>query len=350
MGLLNSARFRGAVAISFRVAFHILRFVVVEPICWIIRWEVLQRVLRSRLFRILTRFLLKPLIWTGLIRLPLRPAMSSWHAFVGYGIPTFAGMNLLLNSRPGRIVEEVVADWLVQTWHRVGLRIITGLFWWVVDAFKRILEALEWLLYTIDEWLRFRTGQSTAMLVTKGALGAVWFFVAYVLRFSVNLLIEPQINPIKHFPVVSVAYKLLCPLIPSLAGVLELTMDKKWAWAIAATVITCIPGIFGFLAWELKENWRLYAANRRRELGAALIGSHGETMSRLLKLGFHSGTLPKRFAKLRRGSARPGGAEVGMPHENTCRRCAAWKPRFAATLNATSISSSTKVAPGKGQR
>ena len=177
MGLLNSARFRGAVAISFRVAFHILRFVVVEPICWIIRWEVLQRVLRSRLFRILTRFLLKPLIWTGLICLLLRPAMSSWHAFVGYGIPTFAGMNLLLNSRPGRIVEEVVADWLVQTWHRVGLRIITGVFWWVVDAFKRILEALEWLLYTIDEWLRFRTGQSTAMLVTKGApapYGSLW--------------------------------------------------------------------------------------------------------------------------------------------------------------------------------
>jgi hypothetical protein len=48
----------------------------------------------------------------------------------------------------------------------------------------------------------------------------------------------------------------------------------------------------------------LYAANRRRWLGPALIGSHGETMTRFLKLGFHSGTLPKRFAKLRRAERK----------------------------------------------
>ena len=73
-------------------------------------------------------------------------------------------------------------------------------------------------------------------------------------------------------------------------------------------MIWCIPGIFGFLVWELKENWRLYAANRRRELGPVKIGSHGENMARLLRPGFHSGTLPNRYAKLRRAErhARAG--------------------------------------------
>ena len=36
-------------------------------------------------------------------------------------------------------------------------------------------------------------------------LGLVWFFAAYVIRLYTNLLIEPQVNPIKHFPVVTVA-------------------------------------------------------------------------------------------------------------------------------------------------
>ncbi len=65
-----------------------------------------------------------------------------------------------------------------------------------------------------------------------------------------------------------------------------------------------IPGIFGFLVWELRENWRLYAANRPKELEAVPIGHHGETMARLLRPGFHSGTLPKLFARLRRAERR----------------------------------------------
>jgi hypothetical protein len=70
--------------------------------------------------------------------------------------------------------------------------------------------------------------------------------------------------------------------------------------------------VFGFLAWELKENWRLYAANRSATLRPVQVGHHGETMRRLLLPGFHSGTIPKLFARLRRiharGSRRAGGS------------------------------------------
>ena len=94
----------------------------------------------------------------------------------------------------------MVADWIVQGWHRFGLRMIIGVFWFVVDLFRAILETIERLMYSVDEWLRFRSGEGVAWLVAKAALGLLWFFIAYVLRFCVNVLFEPQINPIKHFP------------------------------------------------------------------------------------------------------------------------------------------------------
>ena len=68
--------------------------------------------------------------------------------------------------------------------------------------------------------------------------------------------------------------------------------------------IVFLPGIFGFLVWELKENWRLYASNRVPNLRPVVIGSHGENGGRLLKPGFHSGTLPKLFNLRRRIETR----------------------------------------------
>ena len=61
-----------------------------------------------------------------------------------------------------------------------------------------------------------------------------------------------------------------------------------------------LPGFFGFAVWELKENWKLYFANQTDRLKPVPVGSHGETIARLLRPGFHSGTLPKIFRKLRK--------------------------------------------------
>ena len=193
--------------------------------------------------------------------------------------------------KPG-IATEYAFSWACSGW------------WWTF--FSGVLEAIERLMYSVDEWLRFRSGETAMALYFKAGLGAIWSLVAYILRFCVTLLIEPQINPIKHFPVVTVSHKLLVPLIPHLAWILETRMgiEKGWAWTLASAVIFSIPGIFGFLVWELKENWRLYAANRKKGLSPIIIGKHGETMVRLLKPGLHSGTLPKLFAKLRRAERK----------------------------------------------
>ena len=82
------------------------------------------------------------------------------------------------------------------------------------------------------------------------------------------------------------------------------TLSRILDWRLAGPVtwfnIFFLPGIFGFLVWELKENWRLYQANRKNMLTPVAVGSHGETVARLLRPGFHSGTLPKLFRRLRR--------------------------------------------------
>jgi hypothetical protein len=134
--------------------------------------------------------------------------------------------------------------------------------------------------------------------------GACWFFVAYLTIFVFTLLLEPQINPIKHFPVVTVSHKLILPTGPVFVERLEPYIGKAQATTLVWSTIWLIPGVFGFLVWELKGNWRLYAANRPPTLVPIPIGHHGETFVALLRPGFHSGTLPKQFAGLRRASRK----------------------------------------------
>ncbi len=303
--LVNSAAFRRAVGRFFTTSYDVFRAVVIEPIRWFVQWPLLQQILHSRPFTLVFRFLIKPLIWTGIAWRLLPSGERDIGTTAGTVASIFLLVNLLLNSRLGRNLEEVVVDWIVQGWQRFGLRVILGLFWLVIDVFRAILEAVERMMYSVDEWLRFKSGESGVTLLAKALLGLLWSVVAYVLRFAVNVLIEPQFNPIKHFPVVTVSHKLLLPLIPHFTGVLiGVGLEKALAGITATAIITSIPGLFGFLVWELTENWRLYAANRPPNLAPVPIGAHGETMTRLLKMGFHSGTLPKRFAKLRRAERR----------------------------------------------
>ena len=285
---------------------------VFEPIRRVVLSPLVQQIFHSRPFVLAFRFLIKPALWTGIVWLFLPRTVTNRQASAGTGVSIFLFVNLLLNSRLGRNVEEMVVDSLALAWQRFGVRVITGLFWLVVDAFKWFLGTVERLMYAVDEWLRFRSGDHRLSVAVKAVLGLLWFFVAYVLRFAVTVLIEPQINPIKHFPVVTVGHKLLLGFYQPFAKLLESTMEPPMAWAISVAVIWCVPGVFGFLVWELKENWRSYAANRRRDLFPVRIGPSGESMARFLKPGFHSGTLPKRYAQAaRRRTPRAGGQKLG---------------------------------------
>jgi hypothetical protein len=71
------------------------------------------------------------------------------------------------------------------------------------------------------------------------------------------------------------------------------------AGAIITFHLFWLPDLFVFLIWEIKENWSLYRANRGKSLQPVIVGAHGETVRGLLQPGFHSGTVPNLYAKLR---------------------------------------------------
>jgi len=107
---------------------------------------------------------------------------------------------------------------------------------------------------------------------------------------------------------VTVAAKLILPVLPQLTKALmnPLTpvLGKALAGSVAGLGVFFLPGLAGFLVWEFKKTGALYKANRAKTLRPVMIGHHGETMPRLLRPGFHSGTLPKLFAKLRKTRRR----------------------------------------------
>jgi hypothetical protein len=307
MGLINSSFVRSVVRKLSKSVAVATREALVDLPRWVLGLAWVRRVLESRWFRWSWRFGVKPLAMSAVLWLALPQDYSNARLAAVNAAALFLLVNLLINSRVGRTAEEVLLDWSRQAWHRFALRFVAGLFNWTVDFFRGLLRMVERFMYSVDEWLRFRTGESRLTFWAKAALGSAWFFVTYITRFCITLLIEPQVNPIKHFPVVTVSHKVLLPFIPYLGEVFYeqaprfgVEMAKAEAITLATLIITSIPGIFGFFAWELKESWRLFAATRSRLLRPALVGDHGETISRLLRRGFHSGTLPKRFQKLRR--------------------------------------------------
>ena len=223
-------------------------------------------------------------------------------AIAGVAVIAFA---LAMNTRVWRIAEERVGDWAVRSGRHVTTRLIPGLVRLTIEIFAKLVERFDRGIYRVDEWLRFRKGQSGVIVVIKGVLGAIWFVITYILRIYINLFVEPTVNPIKHFPVVTVAAKLILPIIkPLLEGITNATEPLFGAFALtfATFTVLVLPGLAGFLVWELKENWRLYRATRSKALHPQVIGHHGESMVAFMKPGFHSGTIPKLYTKLRRAA------------------------------------------------
>jgi hypothetical protein len=304
--LLHWAAFRQGVVRSLHALWQATRTVLVDLPVAVLRIPAVRWFLQSRPWILVVRFVLKPLALAVLAWFTLRACDVTAEMATAGGGAVFLAFFLLLNSRLGRDLEEAFLDKTMRNWEYVrGLA--PGLFRLFSNVFKTILEAIDRFLYAVDEWLRFRGGQGRLALVAKTALGCVWFLVTYVVRLYVNVFIEPTVNPIKHFPVVTVVAKFLVPFWVPLLEIFSAPfqfLGGPLAFTIAFIMLHSLPGAAGFLVWEFKEDWRLYRANRPRNLRPEAIGHHGETMLRLLKPGFHSGTLPKLYARLRRAERR----------------------------------------------
>lgn len=303
-GLVHSPRFRGVLGHMLRATGRALRFLFFDVPVWLAEVTLFNRVLRSAPVIFFRKRLLTALILTGLF-CGLFPAVG-WYRFPRPEMAglVFVALAALLNSRAGRDIEELAAERLQLMWHRVRVHVLLAVFDLVMDFFNNVLEGLERILYEIDEWFRFKSDETRTMLWIKAILGLPWSIARFVVAFLVTVLIEPQINPIKHFPVVTVSHKVILPMQPALASQLVPLFGAVLANTVAGMTVLLLPGVVGFLVWELRGNWRLYAVNRRRDLRPVVVGSHGETLIRLMRLGIHSGTLPRLFAKLRRAARR----------------------------------------------
>jgi len=307
--LFHVPSFRGGVLSGLAQLGRGLQTVFIYGPLWVLRLPALQALLKDRVWEVVRRWVFWPLVlaataaWAGWMR-DLEPL-----AIAEIGVVSWLAGLVLLNSRLGRDLEETVTDWLMYIWQWISVDFLPGLLRLIMDQSRRFLEAVEQVLYTVDEWLRFKTGESILLLAAKAVLSVFWFAVTYVVRIYINLLIEPTVNPIKHFPVVTVGHKVMLPFLRPLGLFLYHTIQLDvlgpfFGWGFVGLTILVLPGICGFAVWELKENWRLYRANRSPNLKPQMIGSHGETMLRLLKPGFHSGTVPKLFRRLRRAERR----------------------------------------------
>jgi hypothetical protein len=272
------------------------------------RWGRSARWFRYPLFRQGSRYLLEPLLIGSAFALPLI-GIASGLGFDTDGLPIFllalgfilGGM--LRNSQSGRRLLDGAITGFVAFWRRMRHALLVGLFRWVVDLFGWLMHGIEQGLHRVDEAVSHYRDEGRGIMVAKAVVGPVWRAFSYLIHFYAAVLVEPQINPIKHFPVVTVADKLMLPFFPALTAALLALLDpilpRFVSLPLATVTVLLSPGLFGFLAWELNENWKLYRANHPDRTQPARFGPHGETLDTLLRPGFHAGALPAAFAELR---------------------------------------------------
>jgi hypothetical protein len=301
LALLHVHWFRELCKHSALLIYRSLRGVLIDVPVYIVHLPLVQKALKGWPFLLFWSFACKPamafvLLW-WMMPGDLRQ-LFTWPAKCS----TFLLLSGILNTRFGKAVTEALLQVLADFYELLRAGLLPGLLRLLLWAFKQTIDTTEYVLHTVDEWLRFRQGDSRLSLVVRTVAGLVWYPVAWLARFYLVVLIEPGIHPLKA-PISILAAKLIYPFV--LPQMLELAnrpepgLRPLLASLIALPTVWLLPDLFGFLFWEMKENWYMYRANREKLLRPVNVGPHGETVRQLLQPGFHSGTVPKLFARLR---------------------------------------------------
>jgi hypothetical protein len=281
-----------------RASGRALRKVLIEAPVKLLTLPTLQRILGSWTVQLTYWYVIKP----GLVCFVLWLLVPYLFQSLVSAAAVFLVVNIAINSHTGLALGETVLQGSIDLFHMLRSGLLLGLYNFIVVLFKQLTHFVEYLLFSVDEFLRFRKGESEASQFVRGLLSAFWSPIAFILRFYWIVLIEPMVNPIK-LPICLIAGKLFIPFyVPvqeQFAGMLTPVLGPP-GWWIAWVTVYLLPDLCGFLIWEFKENWSLYRANRPTQLRPVRIGHHGETMRGLLQPGFHSGTVPHLFDRLRR--------------------------------------------------
>ncbi|WPL15150.1 hypothetical protein Thiowin_00030 [Thiorhodovibrio winogradskyi] len=286
----------------------------------LLQWPPLAEMLGTGLFRGMARNLIQPMLF-GI--LPLTPIIAL--AVLVEEIPiepgfwllglAFALGTLARNTPAGRRFIDNLVTYLVQMQRRINQTLVLGLIQQLQYSFKEATRRIAQALHRVEEGLMHHLHEPIGGFLIKALAAPLWTLAESLLQFYITVLVEPQVNPVKHFPIVTIGHKLMLPFLPATTGfMLELTgsvLPGVIAIPLVTLTIVLLPGLFGFVVWELKENWKLYQANHgvalrgadaphiEQTLEPAVIGSHGETMRGILYRGFHSGALPKAYDRVR---------------------------------------------------
>jgi hypothetical protein len=280
---------------------------------------LVRGVLQSGPMLLALNYLFKPAVVSAAVWL-LFPVV--WEAGMTARLGVFGVAVVLVNTRVGAIGEAALAD--VTTGVARLFRVFPAVVRWTLFVFREFVGTLEWLLARVEDWLRLRGQEGPASLVVRALAGLAWFPVAFLIRLYMVVLIEPMINPVK-LPLSLLFAKFVYPLLaitglftlrplgsPFVDDLVGKESNSPWAWSIWVFLIATfylLPDAVTYLFWEMRENWKLYRANRPAAVDAVGVGPHAETVGGLLQPGFHSGTVPKLFARLR--EAERHGSESG---------------------------------------
>ncbi len=327
--LVNGLAFSGIGRHLVRSLWHgslfALRFLLYDGLRRLLRWGPVATLLKTGLVRGLGRNLFQPLligtlplipiIWLAVFvdHVPIEPGL--WLVGLAFALGTLAR-----HTPAGRRFVDDLSTGIGSYVRRVNQTLFIGAVQQLMYFFKELTRRFSQILHRVEEALTHHLGEHPASAVAKAVLAPLWRLAESLIQFYVTVLVEPQVNPVKHFPIVTIGHKLMLPFLPAITAafldVSQAVLPKVIAFPLVTLTVLLLPGLFGFLVWELKENWKLYQANHRGGLQPtdsdevepagpspvepAVVGSHGETMRGLMSRGFHSGTLPKGFDRLRK--------------------------------------------------
>ena len=321
--VIQSANVRAVLRSAGRLVYRCARFFFWEIPGRVWRNPFVKRLVASVPVQRVLSWVVKPMMLALAVLLCFPSVWEpGWPVKLGIGWLVAAAF---VNSYLGRKGEAILLEFT-----RGFIELIRSspaILRWINDVFRDFVYVLEWVLARTEDWLRLRGSAGWLSVAVRALAGLVWMPFAFLIRFYTIVLIEPMINPLK-LPLSILFAKFIYPLLLLLPEVLKADpnsvlgyssplvnqlsdyLTEPGAWLLVMGTLWLLPDACTFLFWEMRENWKLYRANRPTGIKPVSVGEHGETIEGLLHWGFHSGTVPKLFARLR--SAERSASQTDM--------------------------------------
>ena len=192
---------------------------------------------------------------------------------------------------------------MLRFWGWLSIDLVPGLLHVIMDLSRWFLDGVEQLLYMVQEWLRFRSGENRAVLVAKAVAGLFWFWRDLRCSLCDQPAHRAADQPDQAFPGgdgVAQGVPADDAGIARFSGRAVRRGSRPGLGAGGGHHHLAFPASSASWSGSSRRTGSCTPPIARSTLKPAPIGSHGETMLRLLRPGFHSGTIPKLYANLRR--------------------------------------------------